>query len=165
MTVPFAWLPAELNISDAENDWNIYCDMLHAVFVKDFATPPFPQLLGKTVFHDKNLSGGKQESFWHLTSEGPKTNRVTDFDRCRCIGWPRAMLDSVPSDRVLCWKIPNHPRGPRIAVSLTDCSYAMFLADKPRAMILLTAFPVQREARRRALREEFSRSAHRVCGR
>lgn len=158
------WLPELLLFEDAQGNWGVYLDRLHARFTADFidSKPTWP---GKRVGVKRHPEyDGKSATFWHLISEGPiEAEREINFRRCERIGWPRPMMDEfdeadpgTTACRVVWWK-ETRRNEERYLLAPEDFSYVMVVADRGNYVLPWTAFWVehdhQRHKRERAFKE------------
>jgi len=151
------WLPPILTLGNCGGSWDVYLETQYQKFRADFiGSKP-------SVFHPKNwstkrhpLSGGKEATFWHITSEGTtEEDRVPDMRRMERVGWIRPMIDAHSSkDRVCSW--PTERKGesrPNIAVP--DFSFIVVLEEHPTYVMLWTAFHVEQQHRRDKYRRQW----------
>jgi hypothetical protein len=104
---------------------------------------------------------GKEESFWHLVTEGPdERSRTPDPRRCERIAWPRALIEALGrrDPDVVAWS-QLRPRQRTLVISVADFSYVVVLADRRTHYLLITAFCVEHERRRGTYRREWEREA------
>lgn len=155
------WPAPLLLLEDFGGDWRAYVDAVYQEFVRGFIASA-PTILGLPVRYRWRDQGreppeGKAATFWHIITEGGQDpDRLPDLRRCERIGWLRIMLDAVPTGRVLLWE--NHDRGERrILITLPDFTYVAVLADRRTYLLLLTAYPVEHERRRKQFQHEYER--------
>lgn len=97
-----------------------------------------------------------------MTSEGDvESERLPDFARYQRIGWPRLLLDEFSvthpdrsSGRIVWW-MNRRGSEDRYLIALSDYSYVVIVAERADYVLLVTAYPVEFEGRRRKLRAEF----------
>jgi hypothetical protein len=158
------WLPSFVEFEP--RDWNAfdaYIERVYEVFVADFVRRRPPELNGKRVALRRYPEfQGKHSAFWHLVTEGKiEDARTPDLERCRRIGWPRAILERATDRQALrAWK-NERANDQRVLIALPDFSYVVVLderedkTDRRRYFLLLTAYPIDREHRRDKLRKEY----------
>ncbi len=158
------WLPELLLFEDAQGNWELYLDRLHARFTADFidSKPSWP---GKRVGVKRHPeSAGKSATFWHLITDGlVESEREINFRRCERIRWPRPMIDEfdaiAPVDstsRIVWWKETRNNEE-RYLLAPEDFSYLVVVADRGEYVLPWTAFWIeyahQRKKRERAFRQ------------
>jgi hypothetical protein len=149
------WLPALVELRGSEGDWERYVELLYGFFRADFidSVPGYPGKRWAMKRHPEHR--GKEATFWHIISEGPdEAERLPDLRRCERIRWPRAIIDRCRTGPVLAWA-QQRGSDQRIVLALPDFSYVVVLADRGEYVLLWTAFPVEREHRRRKLEREY----------
>lgn len=157
------WLPEFVEFDGNWNAFDDYVERVYAVFVADFVSRRPPEVNGTRISLRRHPEfQGKSFTFWHLVTEGNvEENRTPDVERCRRIGWPRPILERVADRQVL--RVWKNRRGsdPRILIALPDFDYVIVLQERTdkqeqrKYCLLLTAYPVELEHRRRKLREEY----------
>ncbi len=130
-------------------------DDLYAQFCRDFIDS-VPSFGGKPFQMKRHpMRDNREATFWHVISTGEdEATRRLDRQRCRRIGWPRALIDAVGSSRVVWWR-NRRGRESRVIIALPDFSYVVVLAERDTYVLLWTAYHVEREHRRRKLRREY----------
>jgi hypothetical protein len=161
------WLPKLILISDHEGNWDKYLNALYQFFRRDFIESQ-PQFRGTTVGITKHpYSQGKESTFWHIISEGNvEEERTPDFERCKRIRWPRAIIDNFDNSFVKVWETMRG-REKRILLRFIydGNDYLVVLAEHKGTILILTAYLVTWESQKRKLQQEFERfkadTAHR----
>jgi hypothetical protein len=150
VTSDLSWLPPLLSHREAAS-----IDDLYAQFQRDFVANP-PTLHGKPFRMKRHpMRDGREATFWHLISTGDdEANRQIDPQRCRRIGWPRALINAVGSTRVLWWRT-SRGADHRIVIALPDFSYVVILSERQNYVLLWTAYYVHQPHRRRKLRRDY----------
>ena len=134
-----SWLPPLMELGDYDGNPTKYLDALYARFCDDM-------LSGKVRFRGVRVSvravpmtKGKGYGFWHCISEGEnEEDRVPDFERCKRIGWIRAVIENADGPEVDCW---SNRRG-----SETHCllwfreEYLVVLAERKEYYLLKTGY-------------------------
>lgn len=70
-----AWLPALVLLRDCGN-WDSYIDVLYMYFKRDFVQEQ-PVHCGKKLALKRHpLVDGREATFWHLITEGPKSTPI-----------------------------------------------------------------------------------------
>jgi hypothetical protein len=153
-----AWLPSLLCLPDCEGDWERYLDVVYQAFRRDFVDTS-PELAGRRCgLRHPELIDGREGTFWHIISEGlVEEERLPDLRRCERVRWPRPMIESVGMERIRCWRYRRNGDR-RISIALADFAYLVVLVDRSSYVLLLTAFPVEKERRREKLRKEYEDS-------
>jgi hypothetical protein len=154
-----SWLPDALQYADFHGDWGEFLATVYQIFERDFKQSR-PSYEGKTVVHDTRIEDGKEVGFWHITCryEARTHARETDLRRCERIPWPRPMIEHS-TDRSLSVrknkrKKPGSPRQTRVLIWLENLDYLVVLAERPKAMILVTAYCTDIESHKEKLRKE-----------
>lgn len=138
-----SWLPP-LVPYDEEGDWDEYLERVYAIFKKDFIDSR-PMFRGVRLGLKRHPEiDGKAATFWHMISDGPEeAKRVTKFERCAPVAWPRAVIDAAgDASRVNCWAY-RRGREDRIGLALKDFSYLVVLADRGDYVLPWTAYFVK----------------------
>lgn len=150
---PPAWLPPLLRLEDFDGEWERYFNAVKAVFSADFEGAR-PTVRGRRVgLKRMPLVEGMTATFWHFISEGKgEADRRPDLRRCERIGWPRALILAIDSDRVCVWEEEDPRRGRKLLVSLLDYSYLLVLDDRGDYLLPWTAYRVEHEHGRDKLR-------------
>lgn len=165
----YTWLPGLVYLNDCDGNWDHYVEMLYTYFCGDFVSSR-PHLLGSLVHHQREpYHQEKEETFWHLISEGTEPNRVPDMPRCQRVRWPRPVIEHHATPDVFAWRQnreqrERHTGRDRIAIALNDFSYLLILRQvikkkKRHFFILITGYPIAGERRRERLRKEYENSS------
>ena len=152
------WPPPLIRLAEFGGDWHRYVERLYEVFTEDFidSTPRFEGQPVRLKRHP--VERGKEATFWHLISSGrTEADRIPEMRRCERIGWPRALIEAMPSDRVRVWH-NQRPGGERIVIALEDFSYIVVLSVRRRQLVLWTAYCVEDDHRRKKMRREWQKS-------
>lgn len=146
------WLPPLLGFS---GNWDEYEHALYEAFCADWIFGPPPTVRNQRVTIEKSpLFKGKEQAFWHLTSEGRvEEERVPNLRRCERISWPRAILEAIDTERTVCWE--NERKGARsLVVALPDYSYIVAMRQRNGYFLLRSAYPIESNRRRENQRKE-----------
>lgn len=156
MTKP-SWLPDALRYGDFGGDWDKFLAAVYAVFERDFKQSR-PNYEERPVAYDCRMENGKEVAFWHITSSiNPNTgDRVPDLRRCERIPWPRPMIEH-PNDKELAVWRNKRKRDTRVLLWLEKLDYLVVLADRPRTIVIVTAYCTDRKHTRTKLRKERER--------
>ena len=155
----YFWLPDPLRYSDFEGDWEGFLNTVYQIFERDFKQSR-PSYEGRTVVHDARIEDGKEAAFWHMTCryESKTRNREMDLRRCERTPWPRPMIEHPADKAVSVWKSerkkPRGPRQTRVLIWLENLDYIVVLAERPRQMILVTAYCTDVKSHKKKLRKE-----------
>ena len=150
--MPNDWLPPLEHFS---GDWGNYCDYIYDIFHSHFiaSKPIYCGREVKTRYYP--MSDGKTETFWHLTSTGENNDdRIPDIRRCERIRWPKSFIENP--DKVKVWR-NKRKKNTNICLWLDDCSesYLVVLGERKDYYLLLTAYCVEEEHRKKKLRKEY----------
>ena len=132
---------------------------VYQVFELDFKQSR-PSYEGRTVVHDTRIEDGKEAGFWHMICryEARTHAREMDLRRCERIPWPRPMIGHSTDKSLSVWrserKKPSRSRQTRVLIWLENLDYVVVLAERPRAMILVTAYCTDIESHKEKLRKE-----------
>ena len=154
-----SWLPDALRYSDFDGDWGQFLAAVYQVFELDFKQSR-PSYEGRTVVHDTRIEDGKEAGFWHMICryEARTHAREMDLRRCERIPWPRPMIGHSTDKSLSVWrserKKPSRSRQTRVLIWLENLDYVVVLAERPRAMILVTAYCTDIESHKEKLRKE-----------
>lgn len=158
MTYP-SWLPEALQYGDFNGEWEKFLAAVYQIFERDFKHSR-PGYLGKSVVHDSKIENGKEAAFWHLISrDDPRTgNREMDIRRCERVLWPRPIIEHLADNAVSVWKVErkkaDRKSQTRVLIWLENLDYLVVLAERPKAMVLITAYCTDIESQREKLRRE-----------
>ena len=149
------WLPELILLGDFGGNWEPFEAALYSCFRKDFVINPPPGFDGKRFSIRRRMIDGREQTYWHLVSEGDvEDDRTPDLRRCERIAWPRPIILSAPGSDVRCWRNSNRGQS-RIVIAIDDFSYVVILANRPDHVLLLTAFCVEQQHRRQKFAKEF----------
>ncbi len=147
------WLPELIEFT---GDWNTYVEDIYKRFVDDVVhhKVTYKGLVVKTRYHPP--SDGKGFGFWHCVSEAglkaKEENRLPDLERCKRIGWIRAIIEH-PDDRwVKNWS--NRRNGEICHLLWFNEEYLIVLAQRQNYLLLKTAYRTNREHTKRRLSAE-----------
>jgi len=148
-------LPPLICLADFGGDWPRYEDALYEIFCRDFKRDLIyfqGQPLGLKRYP---IPGGKEATFWHLTSEGAiEARRTPDLRRCERIAWPRSVIEQAADPDLKVWE--NERRGERrVCLWLEAESYLVVLARRDGYVLPWTAYLVLHEHRKKKLQREF----------
>lgn len=159
MEDPTAWLPDRICLEDFDGDFPSYLEALYQEYYFDWVENPPPEFQGKRVGLKRHPQlNEKDATFWHFITEGEvECERLTNLRRCELIRWPRRLIEAVGTDQVCCWAQPRRGRKgeSRLAITTTDFSYLLVLADRVDYVLPWTAFPVEHDFQRSKLRKEW----------
>ena len=149
-----SWLPAELCYADYQGNWDNFISAVYDTFSKDFKQSD-ARYEGHKIVYDSRIEFGKEVGFWHLVQkENIRTReRLPDIRRCERISWPRPIIDYSKEASVSVWK-KDINRETRIHIWLEALDYIVVLSEKPKVVVLVTAFCINYESYRRKLRRD-----------
>ncbi|QMV84276.1 hypothetical protein HW450_07770 [Corynebacterium hindlerae] len=142
-----------------------YLDSLFNTFLKTLIHRP---LYWKTAgcrvsFRRYEEVDGRYASFWHLISGGSQTDteRNVEIERCRRIGWIRPMVEAFNQDfpnreNHIYWWVSPDPRwrGRRYGLATEGFEYVLFIEERPKYALIITAYYVKQTRRRAKFRAE-----------
>jgi hypothetical protein len=148
------WLPDVLRYSDFNGEWERFLAIVYQIFERDFkhSTPTYQ---GHPVIYDSRIEDGKEAAFWHITCrDDPRTQkRELDIRRCERIPWPRPMIEHSKESTISVWK-NKRKHDTRVLIWLESLDYLVVIAEKPRSMILITAYCTDIKSQRQKLIKE-----------
>jgi len=153
------WLPEALRYSDFKGEWDRFLSAVYQVFEHDFKSSR-PGYQGLEVTYDSRIEDGKEAVFWHMTCryEPGTRDREMDLRRCERIPWPRPMIEHSTDTSISLWKNerrkPGRPRQTRVLIWLENLDYIVVLAERPREMILVTAYCTDIKSQKEKLKKE-----------
>lgn len=154
------WLPNLIFLEDYKGNWSAYIDAVHTSFHDDFVKtkPAFHSIPVFVRYHP--AYEGKGATFWHIVSEGDQeSERIPDMRRCERIRWPKSLIENVNYvniwETIRPWK---NQKQRRINLALSDFSYLVVIAERNKGFDLVTAYPLEKMARREKLRTEFEKA-------
>lgn len=148
------WLPPLILMNDHCGDWGRYVEAVYTAFRRDFIENP-TLFRGEPVRIGSQLIDGKEQTFWHVISEGDvESNRTPDLRRCERVGWVRAIIDHDRDPAVLSWP-QARGRNPRHVLWVKDSNFAVVLEKRPGCWWLWTAYPTDRPHTQRKLTREY----------
>jgi hypothetical protein len=157
------WIPDFIKLSDFSGDFNEYLEQIYKRFREDL-------VFSKARFRNACVgvrripeADGKGFGFWHCISEGRKEkDRIPDLERCKRIGWIRAVIDNADKPEIDCWT--NRRGREKCHLLWYKEQYLVVLAErggkgeKIRYYLLKTAYCTTNRRRIGKLRKE--RDAH-----
>ena len=148
------WLPEELRYDDYKGDWNKFLEAVYGVFERDFKHS-CPRYKGFLLVYDSRLEAGKEMAFWHLIQRHDcrAQDRIPDLRRCERIPWPKPIIENSVDTRVSVWG-KRIKREIRTHIWLEALDYIVVLYEKPRVVVLVTAYCTDIESQRRKLRKD-----------
>ena len=148
-------LPELVLLENFGGDFNKFLNAVYGFFKKDF-------IKTKPVFRETRLglkkypiSGGKEATFWHITSEGDdEINRNPDLRRMERIKWPAPLINNSEHS---CLKVWENVRGNKsnILIFHEEEQYLVILRKAKDYLLLWTAYLVEHEARKNKLLKEY----------
>lgn len=142
-SAPAAWSLPPL-VPFPGSDWPAYEQRIYDRFRADFLVTPVIWRGQRVTIQREPLLNGKEEGFWHLTTEtgpsGKVGDRYPDLERCARIGWPKAIL-TAPASEVRTF---GQMRGTyqHFGIALPDFSYLVFIRQWPQSVQLKAAYYV-----------------------
>lgn len=144
------WIPDLLEFA---GDWNKFVDDVYARFCDDLVRGQ-ASYCGKRVGVRRHPeSRGKGHGFWHCVSEGGlEEERTPDLERCRRVGWIRAVIENTDKAEVETW---TNVRGSETCHLLWYREeYLVVLVEREGYFMLRTAYRTDRPHTKRKLRAE-----------
>lgn len=153
------WLPEELQYADYSGDWDKFLEAVYKIFECDFKSS-CPKYKGLPLIYDSKLELGKEMAFWHLIQRHDcrAQDRVPDLRRCERIPWPKPIIEHPSGEAVSVWKNkrkkPNRRLQIRVLLWLEKLDYIVVLAERPKGMVLITAYCTDIKSHREKLIKE-----------
>src|SRR5690349_1793262 len=125
------WLP-ELVCCDGLN-WIEIVELIYPVFRRDFVESA-PALDGLPIkLKNIPMKDNKEWEFWHFVTVGQnESSRRPDMERCKRIGWFRAIVDHADDDRLMRWEQERDGKTSCV-IGLPDFSYLAILGKRTPA--------------------------------
>lgn len=147
------WLP---ELVDCSGNWVQLVERIYPLFKRDFVDSR-PVIAGWDLrLREAPFIAGKERDFWHLVTQAGKleTERIPDLDRCARIGWVRAVLDHACDKGMKRWEQTRNG-DTNVVVAIPDFSYLVFMGKRNGYLLLLTAYFVASERRRKKYEREY----------
>ena len=155
MSEKFEWLPELITLNDHEGDWPNYCEVIYAIFHRDFVASKPTYAPKRFALKRHPEYDGKAATFWHLISEGPvEEQRTPDMRRCERIAWPKPIIEAIGNDNVRFW-MNTRGRSKRILIAVEDFSYVVILDDRKDFVLLWTTYHLKYSNQRRRMEREY----------
>jgi len=152
------WLPPLVRLDDYGGDWERYEEALYEAFRADFTNSQCYLGSQRVAYRKRPPVRGRANTFWHLISTGlPGKARTRDRSRCERIRWPRALIDAYPGPNVKAWRV-QRGGDTNLAIAPGDFSYVVILQQRRGYVLLVTAYPVEWERRRRQMERQWDKS-------
>jgi hypothetical protein len=153
------WLPELVELSDYHGDWDLYLGAVYSIFKQDFIyNHPIFRGLPVSILVS-TLSEGKEETFWHIISEGEKEeNRNINIRRSERIRWPKPIIENCDTDKLLYIWENNRGRENRVLIRFifSDDDYLIILIRRKRRIYLLTAYLITNTHQKKRLQQEYN---------
>ena len=133
--------------------------LLYGIFEKDFKRTR-PELLGSPVWWDRRLDEeyGYEEGFWHLISRDDKVagERIPDFRRAERLSWCQPTIVHTKDKAIKVWNYEEGKGRARTYLWLEGWDYCIVLQKRRNAMILITAFHLDGDSKKRNLSKKYA---------
>ncbi|WLA65666.1 hypothetical protein [Bradyrhizobium diazoefficiens] len=127
---------------DVNGAWDEICARLYEHFERTFKCVPRRTINGKPlVFDGRVIDSNLEEGFWHVVTAGKGENRLYDPDRARRICWIADILDGKIAG-VSRWVTVEGDGTRKLYYWLEQNQYVIIFAEKPKVVVLVTAFCV-----------------------
>jgi hypothetical protein len=151
------WLPDILNVKSWRNDTYEY---LYKIFVIDFIKDR-PIYKNKRITIPPKKEDGKEQIFWHLTSEKDRETgeRFPNIRRCERLVWIKPVIEHAHEPEVMEWDFENHTKK-RIEtfIWLKEYDFIVIMKKlKNSKHLLLTAFCLSHKRRIKMFEEKFNK--------
>lgn len=150
-------LPELILFEEYGNNWDAYVEAIYTIFCKEIKNYNLKYQGKKVILKRYPLFKNKEKAFWHLTSEGRiEEQRVPSLPRCERISWIKFIIENKERGFVRVWK---NKRGQKshVCLSLKSFEYIVVLAERKNYFLLLSAYPIEYEWRRKKLEREYRR--------
>ena len=156
-----SWLPEVIAFT---GDWDGWIAALYGVFSHDFKEHPTYFHAKKVIFDRKTPPGDVyEEGFWHLVTRTDKRTgqRLPEFPRGEKLPWCSPTIQNCGDSSVRVWDYEDRQDRIRTYVWLETHDYVVVLEKKtrklPHVMFLVTAFNLDGESRRRAMKKKYDK--------
>ncbi len=153
------WIPACIELNDSGGDWNNYLQIIYKRFCDDLVFQKVTFRGGYVAVRKIPETDGKGYGFWHCISEGQQEQqRIPDLERCKRIGWIRAIIEHARNDEVDYWQ--NNRGSERNHLLWYKEQYLIILAERKanvadkKYYLLKTAYCTNGSRRIEKLRKE-----------
>jgi hypothetical protein len=153
------WIPACIELNDSGGNWGHYLEIIYKRFCDDLVFRKVQFLNGYVAVRKIPESNGKGYGFWHCISEGrEEQQRIPDMERCKRIGWIRAIIEHSAEAEVDCWQ--NMRGSERNHLLWYKEQYLIILAERKATVpekkyyLLKTAYYTTGNRRMETLRKE-----------
>ncbi len=155
-----AWLPAMLDTSyGTDKEWDRLIARLYEIFERDFIRIQchFEEL--RVVFDNRKIGSPYEEGFWHLVSRDDKriNDRLFDPQRARRLPWCKPTIENSRLKDVCVWNFLEKNKRTNTYIWLVDLDYLVILQRRKNVVFLVTAFWVDGDASRKALRKKYGK--------
>lgn len=150
----------KINPGESESE---YLDRIYRFFIDKFINDRIPWSPGSCFIGCRREPeiDGRGQTFYHITSSSVGDSRVVDYNRCSRLKLIPQMIRNFNTlypnrgdGSSICWWESPRPRSPRrIAISLPDFSYAVFIDPRDGYAVLVTAVFYEYESRRKKFRK------------
>lgn len=149
------WLPPLVFLDDFPSEQE-YEDELYRLFCADWIFGDPPTFRGIPIrIRNGTAIDGKDFGFWHLlTGGGNEANGPLLLERCECISWARCLIDHADTPNTRVWREGRPGRGSWL-VATPDFSYVVILDERGDYLLLVTAYPEERQRRRDKRRKAY----------
>jgi len=154
------WLPSMVSV---EGTWFEMVSRLYGVFVSDIKEGR-PCFETREVWWDRRILPGEnyEEGFWHLITrtEHDSAERLLDNRRAERLPWCGPTIDNSDDVALRVWDYEEGTRKVRTYLWLEEFDYVIILEKQTKGFrsvaFLVTAFHVDGESRRQALRRKYN---------
>ena len=99
------WIPDFIELNDSGGDWNQYLEAIYNRFCEDLVYRKVRYRSTSVGVRRIPETDGKGYGFWHCISEGhQEEKRTPDLERCKRVGWIRAIIEHAGSVEIDCWQ-------------------------------------------------------------
>ena len=150
------WIPELLPF---DGDWNEVVETIYDRYMQDLVWNPVHFCDRKVVVRKHPTSQDKGSGFWHCISDGKiEDDRIPDPDRCKRIGWIRAIIENCDQPEVDHWVTKRGSQTNHILWHNEE--FVVVLGERgkdengnPKVYLLKTAFCTFREHEKRKKRK------------
>ena len=167
------WLPEMASV----NPWTeATFEMLYEIFCKDIRDADL-KYFGHNVWIFREMEGGKEAIFWHLTSrkERPKKvprrkkkflkdgqeksepERLPDLRRCERIPWIKPMIESSAEPEVTAWDYEEGDRTIKTYIWIRNRNFVVIMKKYPDGKRrLITSFYVDSQYKKNDFKRKYA---------
>ena len=140
-----------------------YIERLYELFLSDLISRPLRWMnTGMTVSLRRHPEvEGRHAVFWHIVTGGTgnEATRRIELQRCVRLRWVRILIEIFNSEfpneeQIRWWVDKSRSSKPRYVITRPDFDYVVVVEERIEYALLITAYYVEHQRRRRTLKRE-----------